>query len=76
MALLKAYELSVEGPGSFELIVSMLVFYFMDELAIVVGSMLIGIGAKWIIEIKEKLSHHSIAILNLSLLGSSKYWWF
>jgi len=39
------------------LIASMLGFYFMDELAaIVVGSILVGIGAKWIIETKEELS--------------------
>ena len=39
------------------LIASMLGFYFMDELAaVVVGSIVVGIGAKWIIETKEELS--------------------
>lgn len=39
------------------LIASMLGFIFMDELAaVVVGSIVVGIGARWIIETKEELS--------------------
>jgi divalent metal cation (Fe/Co/Zn/Cd) transporter len=38
------------------LIASMLGFYFMDELAaIIVGGILVGLGAKWITETKEEL---------------------
>ena len=57
------------------LIASMLGFYFMDELAaIVVGSILVGIGAKWILETKEELGptinrHFKSMIISCTLVS-------
>jgi len=57
------------------LIGSMLGFYFMDELAaIVVGGILVGIGAKWIMETKEELSagikrHFKAIIISCTLVS-------
>ena len=57
------------------LIGSMLGFYFMDELAaIAIGSILVGIGAKWIIETREELSaginRHFRSVIISSILVS------